>query len=69
MSHQPQGQLPLLPQRGDSESIAQVIGRYVRAFAQIVFWILVAIAICVAAYVVLRALWWAAQRCLQALGV
>lgn len=57
------------PQRRSPIRVAALVGEYVRGALTLMCWILVGSAGAAAFYVGLRAIWWATQLVLRALGV
>ena len=70
MPQQPSNQMPLIPGSPRSpRGFAEMIGEYVKAFAWIVFWILIAFTVAAAAFLAARSVIWGCKMVFDAIGV
>ncbi len=69
MAQQPLNQGPVLPQKPRTPSrLAGMIGEYVKAFVRIVFWAVIAVVVGGLAFIAIKAVIFAVQLVLEAVG-
>ena len=71
MSQMPNQQMPQYPNQPPGRGprkIAALIGQFVAALVKSVFWIVIGVAVLASGFVALRAIWWAVNVLLEAVG-